>query len=158
MYMAKIGGVWDNNESWYERNKDSVLDLSKFTNHYSDLEANTLLLTESKIAGCAKVAYCSPRQILHTTDLGLQDNGYLLLMLFANNKGRVFATSADLKEIGEKLKSAEEHATKGTSDYNRIRYTIDYLRKKLKLKGNREEDPFITKKGFGVRCAIKIKI
>lgn len=156
--MAKIGGVWVNNQSWYEQNKDSVLDLSKFTNRHSDLEVNTLLLTESEVAGCAKVEYYSPRQILYTTDLGLQDNGYLLLMFFAKNKGRVFTTSVELKEVGKELKSAEEHSEKGTGDYNRIRYTIDYLRKKLELKGNREEDPFITKKGFGIKCAIKIRM
>ena len=156
--MRKIGGVWVDDQSYYDKHKDIVLDLGKIANPYFDLQKNTLLLTKSEKAGYAKIVYFSPKQKLYTVDLGLKDNGYLLLRYFADNVSRIFRTKMELEELGERLKTTKTDIRKGISHYDRIRYTLDYLRDLLKLKENKDEDPFVSKKGFGIKCLISIKM
>lgn len=155
--MAKIDGVWDNNESWYEQNKDRVIDLNEFSNQYPDLEANTLLLTKSEKAGHAHVTYVSPKRNVFEAEFGLKDNSYLLLFQLATNPKYIFATKEEFAELGKKLKETGDH-TDTTDHYSRIRYAMSFLRDKLGFKKHKNEDPFVSKKGFGLMCNTIIKM
>ena len=158
MYMGKVGKVWVNNESYYDQHKDAVPDLGKFTNPHPDLPANTLQLTKGEKAGHARIVYVSPKQNIFQTELGLRDNGYSLLFQLATRPRYMFTTKLEYSQLGKSLKETGNHTEKTKDDYNRIRYAMDFLRDRLGLKNYKEEDPFVSIKGFGLMCDTIIKM
>lgn len=157
MYMRKAGNIWVDNQSILEKYDGLVPDLGKTTHPYSELEPNTLLIIKGTKNGCAKAVYASKkRNVFIADDLGLKDYPYLLLSYLAEHNNKLFATKPEIKELGSKLNKAGDHVD--TIDhYGRVRYTIDSLRDKMGFKNHKNDDPFVSTKGFGLMCTTVIK-